>query len=120
QVLQLLDVGVERELVALLDVAHDLPYRGAARSVEALERRVELGRNCDLRLHLASGDHAKRADRVAVRRIGQRQAELRGERFRDVALRAKAERDEERAQLFAAFLLQPERALDPRGVELAA
>ena len=42
EVLQVLDVGVESELVALLDVADDLADRRAARAVEALERRVEL------------------------------------------------------------------------------
>ena len=45
EVLQLLDVGVERELVAaLLDVADDLADRRAAGAVEALERGLELGR----------------------------------------------------------------------------
>ena len=44
EVLQLLHVGVERDLVAAhLDVvADDLAHRGLAGAVEALERRVEL------------------------------------------------------------------------------
>ena len=50
EVLQLLDVGVEREIVvALLDVADDLAQRRLARAVQALERGVELGRNRDQR-----------------------------------------------------------------------
>ena len=52
--------------------------------------------------------------------VDQRQAELRGERFGDVALGAQAERDEQRAELFAALLLQPQRALDAGGIELSA
>ena len=160
EVLQLLDVGVEGELVALLDVADDLADRRAPGAVEALERRVELGRNRDQRLHVAAGHHPERADRVAVGRIGhrerelarvllqrqrarlaqesrrdalfedrelgvagdvdQRQAQLRRERLGDVALRAQPERDEQRAELLAALLLQPQRALDAGGVELSA
>ena len=160
EVLQLLDVRVERELVALLDVADDLADRGAPGAVEALERRVELGRNRDQRPDLATRHHPERADRVRVGRIGhrqrelalvllhgqrarlaqeprrdalledrefrvagrvdERQPELRGERFGDVALRAKAERHQQRAELVAALLLHAQRALDARGVELAA
>ena len=52
EVLQLLDVGVEGELVAaLLDVADDLAERRLARAVEPLERGLELGRNRDQRPH---------------------------------------------------------------------
>ena len=161
EVLQLLDVGVERELVAaLLDVADDLAHRGAAGAVQALERGVELVGNRDQRLHVAAGHHPERADRVFVGRIGhrerklvlvlahrqrarlaqetrgdalledrefgiaggvdERQAELRGQRLGDVALRADAERHQQRAQLFAAFLLHAKRALESGGVELAA
>ena len=52
--------------------------------------------------------------------VDERQAELRRERFRNVALRAKAERDEQRAELLAALLLQSHRALDAGGIELSA
>ena len=52
--------------------------------------------------------------------VDERQSELRRERLGDVALRADAERDEQRAQLFAAFLLHAQRALESRGVQLAA
>jgi hypothetical protein len=52
QVLEVLDVGVERELVALLDVADDLADGRAARAIEALERGVELGGDCELRLYI--------------------------------------------------------------------
>ena len=52
EVLQLLDVGVERELVgARLDVAEQLALRRLAGAVEPLERRLELGRNRDHRPH---------------------------------------------------------------------
>ena len=161
EILQLLHVGVEREIVAaLLDVAHDLPDGGAVCAVQPLERRIELARNCDPRLHLAAGEHAKRADRVLVGRIGhregdlvlvlverqcarlaqearrdallenrefgiagrvdEREAELERERLGDVALRGQPERDEQRAQLFAAVLLDAQRAIEPGRVELAA
>ena len=161
EVLQLLDVGVEREVVAaLLDVADDLADRGAAGAVETLERRVELVGNRDQRLHVAAGHHPERADRVFVGRIGhrerelvlvlahgqrprlaqeprgdalledrkfriargvdERQAELRGKRLGDVALRAHAERHQQRTELFAAFLLHAQRALESRGIHLAA
>ena len=46
--------------------------------------------------------------------------ELRRERFGDVALGAKPERDEQRAELLAAFLLQSQCALDAGGIELSA
>ena len=49
EVLQVLNVGIERELVALLDVADDLTDRRAARAVEPLECGVELRRNRHLR-----------------------------------------------------------------------
>jgi len=42
------------------------------------------------------------------------------ERFGDVALRAKAERHEQRAQLLAGFGLQSKRAIEVRLIELAA
>ena len=48
------------------------------------------------------------------------QTELRGKRFGHVALGAHAERHQERAQLFAAFLLHAKRALEPGGIHLAA
>ena len=161
EVLQLLDVGVEGDLVAaLLDVAHDLAERGLAGAVQALERRLELGRDRDHRPDLAAGDHAERADRVLVGRVGHRQRELvlvlahrqraafaqeplrdalledrelrvrrdvdhrqpelRGQRLGDVALRAGAQRHQQRPQLLAGILLQAQRAFQPRGVELAA
>jgi hypothetical protein len=49
EVLQLLDVGVERELVALSRRRRRSGRRPCAGAVEALERRVELGRNRDQR-----------------------------------------------------------------------
>ena len=52
--------------------------------------------------------------------VDERQVELGGERFGDVALRAHAERHQQRAELFAALLLHAERALEAGGVELAA
>ena len=76
EVLQLLDVGVERELVALLDVADDLADGGAPGAVEALQRRVELGRDRDQRLDLAAGHHPEGADRVGIGGIGHREREL--------------------------------------------
>ncbi len=76
EILQLLDVGVEGEIVALLDVAQDLAERRFARAVQPLERRLELHRNRDLRPHLAPGDHLERIDRVLVGRIGHRQRKL--------------------------------------------
>ncbi len=77
EILQLLDVGVEREVVAaLLDIADDLPDRRAAGAVETLERGVELSGYRHQRLHVAAGDHAEGADRVGVGRIGHRQRQL--------------------------------------------
>jgi len=73
-----LDVGIEGELVALLDVAHDLPDGGLAGAVETLDRRVELGRDRHARLHLAPGGHPERPDRVLVGGIGHRERELEG------------------------------------------
>jgi hypothetical protein len=52
--------------------------------------------------------------------VDQRQPELRGERFGDVALGAQPERHEQRAEFFAALLLHPQRALDAGGIELSA
>ena len=49
EVLQLLHVGVERELVALLDVADDLAQLRLAGAVEPLQRRLELGGDRDHR-----------------------------------------------------------------------
>ncbi len=161
EILQLLDVGIERKIVAtLLDVADDLADRGAARTVESFKRRIELVRNRDQRLYIAAGHHPKRADRVLIGRIGHRkrelmlvlahgkcprfaqeprgdplledwklrvtggidegQVELRGQRLGDVALRAHAERHQQRTELFATFLLHAERALEPRGIDLAS
>ena len=160
EILELLDVGVEREVVAaLLDIADDLSHRRPPCAIQALERGVELGRDRDERLDLAAGDHPERADGVGVRRIGhrecelplvlpdrqrtrltqearrnalfedgefgiagridERQSQLDRERFRHVALRADAERDEQRAQLFAAFLLHAQRPVESRGIQLA-
>ena len=77
EVLQLLDVGIEGELVdARLDVADDLALRRLARAVEALERGLELGRDRDHRLHRAPRHHLERADRVLVGGIGHRQRDL--------------------------------------------
>ncbi len=150
------------EIVAasLLDVADDLSHRRAARAVQPLERRLEVGRDRDQRAHLAAGDHAKRADRVLVGRIRHRepelvlllahrqrarlaqeprgdallenrqlgiafgvdegQSQLRGERLRDVALRRQPERDQQCAEPLAGLLLQAQRALETRRIELAA
>ena len=72
----MLNVGVERELVALLDVAHDLADGRAAGAVEALECGVEFRRDRDLWLDVAPGHHPKSADRVAVRRVGHRERQL--------------------------------------------
>ncbi len=161
EVLQLLDVGVEREVVpALLDVADDLADCRAPGAVEPFERRIELVGNRDHRLHVAAGDELECADRVRVGRIGhrerqlvfvlahgkrvrfaqeprrdalledgefrvaggvdERQAELRGKGFGDVALRAHAERHQQRTELFSAFLLHAQRAIESRGIHLAA
>ncbi len=160
EILQLLDVGVEPDVVALLDVADNLPQRRFARAVETLQRRLELGRNRDHRLDPAPGDHLERVHRVRVGGVGHRQRELvlifgqrqrarlaqkpRGdalfenrelgvsggfderqvelsrERLRDVALRNDPERDEQRTELLAGLLLQPQRTLEPRRIELAA
>ena len=161
QVLQLLDVGIEGEIVAaLLDVADDLADRRAAGAVQPLQRGVELGRDRDLRLHLAAGDHPERADGIGVGRVDhrerelvlvllqrqraglaqepcgnaffenrefrisggvdQRQPELRRECLGDVALRTDAERHQQRADFFAAFLLHAQRAFESGGVQLAA
>ena len=57
--------------------------------------------------------------RVPVR-VDHRQRQLRRQRFGNVALGAKSERDEQRAELFAALRLQPQRALQIRRIELAA
>src|SRR5262249_7619706 len=51
--------------------------------------------------------------------VDERQPQLNGERFGDVALGANAECDEQRAQPLAALLLQAQRALEPGDVELA-
>ena len=161
EVLQLLHVGVERELVdARLDVADDLAVRRLAAAVQTLERGFELGRDRDHRAHCAAGHHLEGVDRVRVGRVGhrerqlglvlahrqrarlaqearrdalledrelgiagrvdQRQRELRRQRLGDVALRDDAQRDQQRAELLAAVLLQAQRALEVRGVELAA
>ena len=42
------------------------------------------------------------------------------ERLANVALRAQAERNEQRAKPLTAILLQAQRALDPRGIDLSA
>ena len=146
QVLQLLHVGVERELVdPRLDVAEQLALRRLAGAVEPLQRGLEFGRNRHHRPHRAPGDHLERADRVAVGRVrhrqrdlgfvlaqrqrphfaqearahafvedrklriagrvDQRQLELRGERFGDVALRDHAQRDQQRTEPLARLLL---------------
>ena len=76
EVLQVLDVGVERELVALLDIADDLSDRGAPGAVQPLQRRVELGRNRDQRFHFPARHHPKGADRVLVGGIGHREREF--------------------------------------------
>ena len=76
EVLQVLDVGVERELVALLDIADDLSDRGAPGAVQPLQRRIELGWNRDQRFHLPARDHPERADRVLVGGIGHREREF--------------------------------------------
>ena len=78
QVLELLDVGVERELVALLDVADDLAELRLAGTVEALERGLELGGDRHHRLHLPPGDHAERVDRIRVGRVGHGKHQLVG------------------------------------------
>jgi hypothetical protein len=159
EVFQLLDVGVEGELVALLDVADDLANRRSAGAIEALERGIEFRRDGNLRLDLAPGHHAKRADRVAVGGIGhrerklalilsqrqgarlaqeargdtfledrkfrvagdvdQREPELRGERFGDVALGAKPA-TRAACRVFRRPPLHPQRALDAGGIELSA
>ena len=76
EILQLLDVGVEGKVIALLDVAQDLAERRFARAIQPLERRLELHRNRDLRSHLATGDHLECVDRVLVSRVGHRQRQL--------------------------------------------
>ena len=64
---------------------------------------------------------SSRIGNSGIRRdVDQRQPELRGQRLGDVALRAGAQRHQQRAQLLAGILLQAQRALQPRGVELAA
>jgi hypothetical protein len=80
EVLELLHVGVERDLVAAhLDVvADDLAHRGLAGAVQALERRVELAGNGDHRLDAPAGHHLERVDRIAVGRVGHREHELVG------------------------------------------
>ena len=55
-----------------------------------------------------------------ARNVDQRQRQLDRQRFRDVALRDHAERHQQRAQLFAGFLLQPQRAFECGRIELAA
>ena len=160
EVLQLLDIGIESDVVALLDIADDLSQCRLARAVEALQRSLELGGNRDLRLDLAPGDHLERVHGVQVGGIGHRQRELflvfgqrqrarlaqkarrdtllqdghfrisggfdewqpelSRERLGDVSLRNDAERHKQRTELFAGLLLQPQRTLESRGVELAA
>ena len=77
EVLQLLDVGVERELVgARFDIADQLADRRLAGAVQALERRLELRWDGDHRAHRAARHHLEGADRVRIGRISHREAEL--------------------------------------------
>ena len=80
EVLQLLHVGVERDLVAAhLDVvADDLAHRALAAPVEPLERRVELPGHRDHRAHAPPGHHRESVDRVPVGRVRHREHELVG------------------------------------------
>ena len=55
-----------------------------------------------------------------ARRLDERQTELQGKRFGDIALRNNAQRHEQGAELFARTLLQTQRAIQSRGIELAA
>jgi hypothetical protein len=77
KVLQLLDVGIEVEVVhARLDVADDLALRGLAGAIQALERGFELAWNRHHRLHRAPGHHLKCADGVSVGGVRHRERHL--------------------------------------------
>ena len=144
----------------MLDVAHELPERRLAGTVESLERGLELGRDRHLRPDFAPGHHLEGADGVAVGGVGHRQrqlvlvlgkrqrtrltqearrdafledrqlrvagrlderhAELVRERLGHIALRDQTQRHQQSAELLVCFLLEPQCAIEPRGVELAA
>ena len=76
EILELLDVGVEADVVALLDVAEDLVQRRLARAVESLQRGIDLRRNRDERSDLAPRHHLECVHGVAIGGIGHRQREL--------------------------------------------
>src|SRR5439155_11407159 len=98
--------------------------------------RVRVGgvrhRERELGLVFANGERARlakkaRRDALFENRkfrvtagVEQREVELQSERLDDVALGDEAERDQQLAQLFAASLLEAQRALERRLIELAA
>jgi hypothetical protein len=107
---------------------HQRPHLAARDHPERADR-VRVGRvghrERELALVLAHGQRARFAQEARgdaflengklgiAGGVDEREAELCRERFGDVALRADAERDEQRAQPVAGFLLHAKRPLEP-------
>ena len=130
--------GAVEALERGLELAWNRDHRLDGAAGDHLERAdgVRVGRvghrERDLGVVLAQRQHARLAQEARrhplledrklriARRVDERQRELRGERVGDVALGDDAERDEQRAQALVRLLLEAQRTLERRRIELAA